>query len=331
MHGLVAYDDGSQSDSEKPTPNDKELRQHHKSSTDSRRSTKSQIIIKRPSNIHKNHPRAHLSEQAKGNTSSEAYSRSQSLPHGHLSQERRVTESHPEQRIPDPERTLVRTEEDDIDRIRALLRPPPIPGVEDWGIPSPSNEPCDPAIKTKLAQFSALKHDPHNPKHFNDSLMSNRSFRNPHLYAKLVEFVDVDERATNFPEDIWDPLDVQEDWFADKIEHQATAQTSVKRSSIAFTSSTSTSSSSLLSTSASAPFNPPPPPAASGLPTGPSSLRGSRPTYAYGAGGGRDRGHDVGSGAILGGGKRPSRFQPYGGGGAGGGYSGKSRERAYYG
>jgi len=47
--------------------------------------------------------------------------------------------------------------------------------------------------------------------------MSNRSFRNPHLYAKLVEFVDVDERTTNFPRDIWDPHDIQEEWFADKI------------------------------------------------------------------------------------------------------------------
>ena len=47
--------------------------------------------------------------------------------------------------------------------------------------------------------------------------MSNRSFRNPHLYAKLVEFADVDERTTNFPREIWDPHDVQEDWFADKI------------------------------------------------------------------------------------------------------------------
>ena len=47
--------------------------------------------------------------------------------------------------------------------------------------------------------------------------MSNRSFRNPHLYAKLVEFADVDERTTNFPKEIWDPHDVQEEWFADKI------------------------------------------------------------------------------------------------------------------
>ncbi|KAJ3559636.1 hypothetical protein NP233_g11213 [Leucocoprinus birnbaumii] len=96
-------------------------------------------------------------------------------------------------------------------------------------------------------------------------------------------------------------------------EHQATTQTSVKCSSIAFTSSTSTYSSSVLPTSASAPFNPPLPPAASGLPTGPSSMRGSRSTYAYGTGGGWDRRHDAdtggagGSGAILGGDKRARR------------------------
>lgn len=47
--------------------------------------------------------------------------------------------------------------------------------------------------------------------------MSNRSFRNPHLYAKLVEFIDVDERTTNFPKEVWDPDDVEAGWFADKI------------------------------------------------------------------------------------------------------------------
>lgn len=72
-------------------------------------------------------------------------------------------------------------------------------------------------LQAKLSKFHELKHDPINPKHFNDSLMSNRTFRNPHLYTKLVEFVDVDERTTNFPKDIWDPMDVQPDWFADRI------------------------------------------------------------------------------------------------------------------
>jgi len=131
---------------------------------------------------------------------------------------------------------------DELAGIRSLLRPPPIPGLNDWGIPPPSTEPCNAAIEAKLAQFNALKRDPQNPKHFNDSLMSNRSFRNPHLYAKLVEFVDVDERTTNFPPDIWNPDDVEDEWFADRIaerqktrsEQQAVAQNSSKRTHIDF-------------------------------------------------------------------------------------------------
>ncbi|KAF9478963.1 HCNGP-domain-containing protein [Pholiota conissans] len=134
--------------------------------------------------------------------------------------------------------------QDELRKIRNLLRPPPIPDVPDWGIPAETAEPCDPALRAKLMQFFALKHDPVNPKHFNDSLMSNRSFRNPHLYTKLVEFVDVDERATNFPKDIWDPNDVKPDWFADQIadvqkeqsERQSASQAAGKRSHINFSS-----------------------------------------------------------------------------------------------
>jgi hypothetical protein len=70
--------------------------------------------------------------------------------------------------------------------------------------------------QAKLAQFHALKRGVP-PRHFNDSLMANRSFRNPHLYAQLVEFVDVDERSTNFPRALWDPVDVRPEWYADKI------------------------------------------------------------------------------------------------------------------
>ncbi|OSC96582.1 HCNGP-domain-containing protein, partial [Trametes coccinea BRFM310] len=139
---------------------------------------------------------------------------------------------------------------DELARIRQLLRPPPIPGVVDWGIPPEPDAPCDEAIKAKITQFLALKRDPHNPRHFNDSLMSNRAFRNPHLYAKLVEFVDVDERTTNFPKNIWDPMDVKEEWYADHIaeaqkarsEATAAAQSSSKRSHIDFASSSKAAS-----------------------------------------------------------------------------------------
>ncbi|KAH8108624.1 HCNGP-domain-containing protein, partial [Phellopilus nigrolimitatus] len=134
---------------------------------------------------------------------------------------------------------------DELTRIRALLRPPSIPGMLDWGIPPEPDEECDPELEAKLAKFHELKCDPDSPRHFNDSLMANRAFRNPHLYAKLVEFVDVNERATNFPEEIWNPTDVKEEWYAEHIaeqqkkreEKQAVAQTAGKRARIDFTSS----------------------------------------------------------------------------------------------
>jgi len=139
---------------------------------------------------------------------------------------------------------------DEVSRIRALLRPPQLLDLPDWGIPPAPEEPCDPELEAKLAQFQTLKRDPENPKHFNDSLMANRSFRNPHLYAKLVEFADVDESATNFPKDVWDPHDIREEWRAERIaehqkarsEQQSAAQAAGKRTQIDFASSSSSRS-----------------------------------------------------------------------------------------
>ena len=34
--------------------------------------------------------------------------------------------------------------------------------------------------------------------HFNQSLMKNKNFRNPHIYTSLVEFVALNEFGTNF-------------------------------------------------------------------------------------------------------------------------------------
>jgi len=243
MQGLVAYDDDSQSDSEQKNRSrgdrnihDKSLKTIPNANSDSRRLPKSQVIIRRPAQL-KSHPRAHISDDIIEDNAMRV--------DGHVSRS-------PAELPPISSSSQLGSEEppDELSRIRALLCPPPVPGVEDWGIPPESTEPCNPAITTKLAQFHALKRDPTNPKHFNDSLMSNRSFRNPHLYAKLVEFVDVDESTTNFPRDIWDPRDMREEWFASRIaelqkarsEQQAAAQNSSKRSHIDFASSSTKSS-----------------------------------------------------------------------------------------
>ncbi|KAI9569933.1 HCNGP-like protein-domain-containing protein [Boletus coccyginus] len=238
MHALVAYSDDSQSDSEGnvvstsksagiglANNHDKPLKDLSASSSDARLFPKNQVIVRRPAPT-RSHPRAHLSDDIVSEPSQSASS-----------------PPTPEEALKDLSSAPSSSGDHELTRIRELLRLPSIPGMVDWGIPAESTAPCDPTIEAKVVQFLALKRDPVNPRHFNDSLMSNRSFCNPHLYATLVDFVDVDERTTNFPTNIWDPNDVEPEWFADRIaglqkarSEQASAAQS-KRSQIAFTSS----------------------------------------------------------------------------------------------
>ncbi|XP_013410616.1 SAP30-binding protein [Lingula anatina] len=39
----------------------------------------------------------------------------------------------------------------------------------------------------------------------NDKIQREKDFRNPSIYAKLVEFCEIDEKGTNYPPDIFDP------------------------------------------------------------------------------------------------------------------------------
>lgn len=40
---------------------------------------------------------------------------------------------------------------------------------------------------------------------FNEHLQESKAFRNPHIYEKLVEFVELDEYSSNFPKEQFDP------------------------------------------------------------------------------------------------------------------------------
>jgi hypothetical protein len=53
--------------------------------------------------------------------------------------------------------------------------------------------------------------------YFNDSLARNKAFRNPHILSKLVEYVDVDEKGSNFPRDVWDSKGMPPDAYASAI------------------------------------------------------------------------------------------------------------------
>ncbi|KAF7721360.1 hypothetical protein EC973_004841 [Apophysomyces ossiformis] len=126
-------------------------------------------------------------------------------------------------------------------RLKALLAPKPIEGVDNWGIPPEPDTPVDPERAAKINHFLSLRASGHR---LNIHLQHNKAFRNPRIYAKLVEFVDLDEFGSNFPKDQFDPHGFPKSAYIDEIletqrrmaEEKAIAQQ--QRSNISFVSGT---------------------------------------------------------------------------------------------
>ncbi|KAJ1030236.1 hypothetical protein NDA16_001147 [Ustilago loliicola] len=98
-----------------------------------------------------------------------------------------------------------------------LLGPPPQPGkgsiwyepVPYWGMSSERCEffvekwrnehdrvPVNSAVQANVERYHKLKAE---GVHFNQVLMQNRSFKNPHVYAQLVNHLGIDETSSNLP------------------------------------------------------------------------------------------------------------------------------------
>ncbi|KAI8086526.1 HCNGP-like protein-domain-containing protein, partial [Halteromyces radiatus] len=124
-------------------------------------------------------------------------------------------------------------------RLKTILTPAPIPGIDNWGIPSEPDDKVDPDRLEKIQHFLSLRQSGHR---LNDHLQRNKAFRNPRIYAKLVEFVDLDETGSNFPPDQFDPKGFPASSYIDGIletqrrlaEEKAQQQQQQGRSQIAF-------------------------------------------------------------------------------------------------
>ncbi|KAK3842031.1 MAG: HCNGP-like protein-domain-containing protein [Linnemannia gamsii] len=81
--------------------------------------------------------------------------------------------------------------------MRVLLRPKPIPGIENFGIPPSPESEVNPDVQAKIEHFYTVKRT--RGMHFNESLMKNKNFRNPRIYQTLVEAAGLNEIGTNFP------------------------------------------------------------------------------------------------------------------------------------
>ncbi|CAD6886373.1 unnamed protein product [Tilletia caries] len=169
---------------------------------------------------------------------------------------------------------------------RSACRPPPrADGNKEWGLPSVPQEGADPELEVspfpildlvpevlpfklkvlslhhyyhpraqaRLANFHRLKAS---GTHFNSSLMRSQAFHNPHIYAKLVSFVDIEETGSNYKLLIrpgaWDSHDAELLKLGDArtisevqkrmTEEKQAAQGPGKRSQIAFTAAASSTS-----------------------------------------------------------------------------------------
>ncbi|CAG8559034.1 2435_t:CDS:2 [Paraglomus occultum] len=98
--------------------------------------------------------------------------------------------------------------------LKKLLRPKPIEGAENWGIPAEPDTECDAELQNKIAQYRQLKDK---GILFNDNLLKNKAFRNPHIYEKLVEFVELDETGSNFDKSVFDPYGFPPEAYAEKL------------------------------------------------------------------------------------------------------------------
>lgn len=90
----------------------------------------------------------------------------------------------------------------------------------EWGLEiEKQSGQVDQALFNKLAHFHTLKEE--QGVHFNQSLNRNRSFRNPHIYSKLVEWVEVEETASGYTDMIkGDKVKADEVWMSSQEARQ---------------------------------------------------------------------------------------------------------------
>ncbi|KAI8879482.1 HCNGP-domain-containing protein [Backusella circina FSU 941] len=99
-------------------------------------------------------------------------------------------------------------------RLLQALTPKPIKDVKNWGIQDEPVTPCDPDRAEQIAHFLSLRRS---GQRLNDHLSRNKSFRNPRIYTKLVEFTEVDEFGSNFEKEDFDPYGFPKELYIDGI------------------------------------------------------------------------------------------------------------------
>jgi len=128
-------------------------------------------------------------------------------------------------------------EKDDIRKLKMASGP----SLDELLPPKPTQE-CDPALKERLAKFHNLKAE---GRSVTKNLQTMKEFNNPDIVEKLVLFYNIDEIASNYPKELFDPSALNSTDFYDTlaIEQQQMFEKreSEKRTQIDFTKAKSVS------------------------------------------------------------------------------------------
>ncbi|KAJ2734078.1 hypothetical protein IW152_002624 [Coemansia sp. BCRC 34962] len=81
-------------------------------------------------------------------------------------------------------------------------------------VPLPDTVECPAELQAKFAQWYDLKQQGAN---FNETLMRNKTFRNPNIYQWLVDHLGLEEAGSNMPLDGFSPVELRKDFTAEAL------------------------------------------------------------------------------------------------------------------
>jgi len=109
-----------------------------------RRIQKTQVVIKRPTVIHKSQLRTHTADELVADEQQQQQEKAGASREASSSMDLDSIQAPagPPSEFLDP-----------LSRLRKMLKPPSIPGVEDWGIPPETTEKCEAGLQVRILQL----------------------------------------------------------------------------------------------------------------------------------------------------------------------------------
>lgn len=77
---------------------------------------------------------------------------------------------------------------------------------------------CDPRLQEKVANFIRIQRD--KGRQVKSELRASRQYRNPDFLLKMVEAVGIQEAASNFPAEVFDPSSLHKEDFYEALKSQ---------------------------------------------------------------------------------------------------------------